>query len=99
MAKSHPLKKIPWKNLRRKLLGASEFEAVTTEYLALMYDELPSDLECPECETPAIQVLDFLEPELLLSQNIEKSTHPEGNYLILVYCHKCQKRGYLVGPT
>jgi len=68
----------------------NEFNHEQGLYLAISYVEDPSSVSCPVCGPGFIEVVSFLDPDYI-SEGRAVPKSPDDNYIVVLYCHKCNK--------
>jgi hypothetical protein len=71
-----------------------EFDMQDGLALALAYLEDPSDVPCPHCGPETIEVVAYLDAGDIAG-GTATPTVPEGDYTVVLYCHKCGRAAAL----
>lgn len=70
----------------------TEFTTKDGLELALSYLEDPGDVPCPRCGRGQIEVVCYLDASSV-SLGTAVPTAPDGDYMVVLYCHGCGRAG------
>jgi len=74
--------------------GGSEFSNTEGLALALNYLADPADVPCPTCGPRMIEVVAYLDAGGI-AEGVVRSSSPEGEYTVVLYCHQCKRAAAL----
>jgi|GEM_PF-530744 len=74
--------------------GPAEFDMQDGLSLALSYLEDPSNVPCPHCGPDTIEIVAFLDAKGM-ERGAAIPTRPEGDYTVVLYCHRCGRAAAL----
>lgn len=76
--------------------GTAENEFNNAEGLALALNYLsdPSAVPCPTCGPDTMEVVAFLDAGGI-TEGVVRSSSPEGDYTVVLYCHECRRAAAL----
>ena len=74
--------------------GPAEFTTEEGMSLALSYLDDPSAVDCPRCGPGLMEVVCFLDAGSIGGGTVVP-TLPEGNYTVVLYCHRCGRAAAL----
>jgi predicted RNA-binding Zn-ribbon protein involved in translation (DUF1610 family) len=74
--------------------GGSEFSSTEGLALALNYLADPADVPCPTCGPETIEVVAYLDAGGI-AEGVVRSSSPEGEYTVVLYCHECRRAAAL----
>jgi len=74
--------------------SAREFDMSEGLALAVSYLEDPSDVPCPTCGPGQMEVVCYLDAHAIESGDVTPAA-PEGDYTVVLYCHKCGRAAAL----
>lgn len=78
----------------RSMDGGSEFSSTEGLALALNYLSDPADVPCPTCGPETIEVVAYLDAGGI-ADGVVRSSSPEGEYTVVLYCHQCKRAAAL----
>lgn len=74
--------------------GENEFDSAEGLSLALNYLSDPADVPCPTCGPGTIEVVAYLDADGI-AEGVVRSSSPEGEYTVVLYCHDCKRAAAL----